>query len=257
MKSSDAARDPLDRVLVLVPTYNERDNLPCIIDRLRTAVPDADLMILDDNSPDGTGQVADELAARDARVRVMHREGKEGLGKAYLAGFAWGLEHGYDALVEIDADGSHPPASLPAMLEAARDADLVIGSRWVSGGSVVNWPRRREALSRGANLYTRALLGMPVRDATAGYRVYRASTLRTVGLDTVESQGYCFQVDLTWRTIRAGLTVVEVPIEFVEREVGASKMSRDIMLESLRKISWWGVQHRGGQARSITRRSRR
>ncbi len=257
MKSSDTARGALDQVLVLVPTYNERDNLPCIVQRLRTAVPDADLMILDDNSPDGTGRVADELAAGDAHVRVMHREGKEGLGRAYLAGFAWGLEHGYDALVEIDADGSHPPETLPAMLDAAQQADLVIGSRWIPGGSVVNWPRHREALSRGANAYTRALLGIPVHDATAGYRVYRASTLRTVGLDTVASQGYCFQVDLTWRTIRAGLRIVEVPITFVEREVGASKMSRDIMVESLRKISWWGVQHRGGQVRSLGERIRR
>ncbi len=256
MKSSEPTRPPLGAVLVLVPTYDERDNLPLIIERLRASVPDADIMVLDDNSPDGTGEVADKLAANDSHVQVMHRAGKEGLGKAYLAGFSWGLEHGYDALVEIDADGSHPPEVLPTMLEAARDADLVIGARWVRGGKVVNWPIRRELLSRGANFYTRALLGMPVSDATAGYRVYRASTLRTVGLDTVESQGYCFQVDLTWRTVQAGLAIVEVPITFVEREIGASKMSRDIMVESLRKISWWGAQHRVEQVRALAGRRR-
>ncbi len=256
MKSSEPTRPPVGPVLVLVPTYDERDNLPLIIERLRTSVPDADIMVLDDNSPDGTGEVADKLAANDSHVQVMHRAGKEGLGKAYLAGFSWGLEHGYDALVEIDADGSHPPEVLPAMLEAARHADLVIGARWVRGGKVVNWPLRREMLSRGANFYTRALLGMPVSDATAGYRVYRADTLRTVGLDTVESQGYCFQVDLTWRTVQAGLTVVEVPITFVEREIGASKMNRDIMVESLRKISWWGARHRADQLRALARRGR-
>lgn len=256
MKSSEPTRPPLGAVLVLVPTYDERDNLPLIIERLRASVPDADIMVLDDNSPDGTGEVADKLAANDSHVQVMHRAGKEGLGKAYLAGFSWGLEHGYDALVEIDADGSHPPEVLPTMLEAARDADLVIGARWVRGGKVVNWPIRRELLSRGANFYTRALLGMPVSDATAGYRVYRANTLRTVGLDTVESQGYCFQVDLTWRTVQAGLAIVEVPITFVEREIGASKMSRDIMVESLRKISWWGAQHRVEQVRALAGRRR-
>ncbi|TWP36855.1 polyprenol monophosphomannose synthase [Leekyejoonella antrihumi] len=248
-------RRPLEHVLVLVPTYNEHENLPLIVQRLRSSVPDADIMVLDDNSPDGTGKIADELAAADSRVRVMHREDKEGLGKAYLAGFAWGLEHGYDALVEIDADGSHPPEVLPDMLAAAADADLVIGSRWVPGGKVVNWPLQRELLSRGANLYTRALLGMPVGDATAGYRVYRASTVRTIGLQGIASQGYCFQVDLTWQTLRAGLSIVEVPITFVEREIGDSKMSRDIMLESLTKISGWGIQHRWGQLRSLAGRA--
>jgi len=248
------SRRPIERVLVLVPTYNEHDNLPLIVERLRSSVPDADIMVLDDNSPDGTGKIADELAADDARVRVMHREGKEGLGKAYLAGFAWGLEHGYDALVEIDADGSHPPEVLPSMLAAAADADLVIGSRWVPGGKVVNWPWQRELLSRGANLYTRALLGMPVGDATAGYRVYRASALRTIGLEDIASQGYCFQVDLTWQTIQAGLKVIEVPITFVERQIGASKMSRDIMLESLTKISGWGLEYRWHQVRGLTSR---
>ncbi|AKU16979.1 polyprenol monophosphomannose synthase [Luteipulveratus mongoliensis] len=247
-------RSPLSRVLVLIPTYNERENLPIIVRRVRAAVPQADVLVLDDGSPDGTGKVADELAGDDPQIKVMHRAGKEGLGAAYLAGFAEGLAQGYDALVEMDADGSHPPESLPAMLEAAADADLVIGSRWVPGGSVVNWPWHREALSRGGNLYIRVLLGMPVKDATAGYRVYRSSALREIGLDEVASAGYCFQTDLTWRTTRAGLTVVEVPIRFVEREIGDSKMDQNVVRESLTRITGWGAEYRWHQLRSLTRR---
>ena len=184
----------------------------------------------------------------------MHRPGKHGLGNAYLAGFAWALEHGYGAIVEMDADGSHQPEQLPTLLAALPDADLVIGARWVRGGSVVNWPLHRKALSVGANLYTRALLGMPVHDATAGYRVYRASALQTIGLDHVASQGYCFQVDLTQRAVRLGLRVVEVPITFVEREIGDSKMSGDIMRESLQRITSWGLAYRAAQVRRLGRR---
>ncbi len=250
----DIDRPPLSRVAVLIPTYNERENLPRIVRRVREEVPEVDVVVLDDASPDGTGEVADELAAADPQVRVIHRPGKHGLGAAYLEGFRWAMEAGYDAVVEMDADGSHQPEHLPALLEAARDADLVIGSRWVRGGSVVNWPAYRKALSVGANVYTKALLGMPVNDATAGYRVYRVAALRTMGLADVASQGYCFQVDLTWRAIRHGLTVVEVPITFVEREVGASKMSRDIMAESLRRITSWGVGYRGAQVRAAAGR---
>lgn len=241
---TDPQRAPLARVCVLVPTYDERENLPRIVARLRAAVPDADVLVLDDASPDGTGEVADRLAAADAAVHVLHRAGKQGLGAAYLAGFAWALERGYDAAVEIDADGSHQPEALPALIRAAAGADLVIGSRWVPGGSVVNWPAHRKALSVGANLYTRVLLGMPVADATAGFRVYRASALRALDLATVDSEGYCFQVEMTWRAVRAGLQVVEVPIEFVEREIGESKMSRDIVQESLVRITGWGLAHR-------------
>lgn len=239
---------------MLVPTYNERENLPLILGRIRKSVPDADVLVLDDNSPDGTGEVADELAAGDQRVQVLHRDGKEGLGKAYLAGFEWGLERGYDALVEIDADGSHPPERLPAMLAVAADADVVIGSRWIRGGKVVNWPLHRKALSIGGNIYVKTLLGMPVNDATAGFRVYRADALRTIGLCDVDSYGYCFQADLTWRAIRAGLHVVEVPITFVEREIGQSKMNPDIARESLRNISRWGWEYRRGQVRSLSER---
>jgi dolichol-phosphate mannosyltransferase len=247
----ETARPPLRRVAVLIPTYNERDTLPVLLRRLREVVPDVDVAVLDDNSPDGTGQVADRLAASDEQVHVIHRAGKEGLGAAYLAGFRWALAEGYDAVVEMDADGSHRPEHLPALLAAAADADVVIGSRWVRGGSVVNWPLHRKALSVGDNLYVKLLLGMPVNDATAGYRVYRADALRAMGLQDVASQGYCFQTDLTWRAVRTGLRVVEVPITFVEREVGTSKMSRDVMTESLRRITGWGVHHRARQLRGL------
>ncbi|WP_449065843.1 polyprenol monophosphomannose synthase [Planomonospora algeriensis] len=230
------------RVLVIVPTYNERENLPVIVERIRAAVPEAHLLVADDASPDGTGEIADGLAAEDDHVHVLHRPGKQGLGAAYIAGFRWGLAEGYDVLVEMDADGSHQPEELPKLLHALADgADLSIGSRWVPGGKVVNWPGSREFLSRGANVYTRMMLGMPVRDATAGFRAYRASTLEKIGLDDVESQGYCFQVDLTLRTVRHGLRVAEVPITFVERTVGASKMSRDVIAEALWRVTLWGV----------------
>jgi dolichol-phosphate mannosyltransferase len=250
-------RPPLRKVVVLIPTYNERENLPLIMSRLRAAVPEADALVLDDNSPDGTGAVADQLAAQDAQVQVLHREGKGGLGAAYLAGFAWALDRDYDVLVEMDADGSHQPEQLPDLLAALADADVVLGSRWVPGGAVVNWPIHRKALSRGGNFYTRALLGMSVGDATGGYRAYRASALRDLDLHDVASAGYCFQVELVWRAARRGLTVVEVPITFVERTIGDSKMSQDIVRESLGKITRWGVSYRLGQLGSLIRREPR
>jgi len=240
-------RNELERVLVVIPTYDERDNLGRIIARLRAAVPNADVLVVDDDSPDGTGALADELAASDARVHVLHRPSKQGLGPAYLAGFAWGLDRDYDALVEMDADGSHAPEELPKLLAAAADADVVLGSRWVPGGSVVDWPRRREVLSRGGNAYARLLLGLPVRDATGGYRVYRRAVLETVALGDVASAGYCFQVDLLWRAWQAGFRVVEVPIRFVERTAGVSKMSRDVVAEALWRITVWGVRSRRGR----------
>lgn len=248
-------REPVTRVAVLVPTYNERDNLPRVVARLRSSAPEADIFVLDDNSPDGTGAVADELAAGDPRIRVVHRAGKEGLGRAYLAGFAIAVDEGYDAAVEIDADGSHQPEQLPSLLAALADADVVIGARWVRGGEVRNWPAHRKVLSVGANLYTKVLLGMRVNDATAGYRAYRTSALRTMGLERVESQGYCFQIDLTLRAVRAGLTVVEVPITFVEREVGVSKMGQDIVREALTSVTKWGIEHRAAQLRSLVHRA--
>ena len=244
-------RAPLDRVVVLIPTYNEKDNLPRIVGRVRTSVPSADILVLDDNSPDGTGAVADGLAASDPQVHVLHRPGKQGLGAAYKAGFAWALERGYDAAVEMDADGSHQPEQLPALLEGARDADLVIGARWVRGGSVVNWPAHRKALSVGANIYTKLMLGLPVNDATGGYRVYRTSALRAMDLDSVSSAGYGFQVDMTVALVRAGLRAVEVPIEFVEREIGESKMSGNIVSEAFVNVGKAGVAHRVGQLRGL------
>jgi dolichol-phosphate mannosyltransferase len=210
-------------------------------------VPTADLLIVDDNSPDGTGEIADKLAAADTRIHVMHREGKSGLGTAYIAGFGWAQENGYGVMVEMDADGSHDPADLPKMLTALESADLVIGSRYVPGGTVVNWPKSREALSRGANVYVRLVLGISVHDATGGYRAYRADTLSAIGLDTVDSQGYCFQIDLTMRAIKAGRTVTEVPITFTERARGASKMSRGIIIEALWRVARWGVSSRLGR----------
>lgn len=230
------------RVLVIVPTYNERENLPLITRRLREALPDVHLLVADDNSPDGTGRIADELAEGDDHVHVLHRSRKQGLGAAYIAGFQWGLREGYDVIVEMDADGSHQPEELHKLLDAVADgADLAIGSRWVPGGKVVNWPAHRELLSRGANTYVRVMLGIPVRDATAGFRAYRAATLEKIGLDAVESQGYCFQVDLTLRTVRHGLRVTEVPITFVERTIGASKMSFDVILEAYWRVAAWGI----------------
>lgn len=232
------------RVLVVIPTYNEADNLTWIVSRVRQAVPSVDILVADDNSPDGTGAVAEQLAGQDRRVHVLHREGKQGLGAAYLAGFGWARRRGYDAVVEMDADGSHAPEDLPAMLTAARDADVVIGSRWTSGARVLNWPLRRLLLSRCGNLYARLALGMPVSDATGGYRVYRLSALDALDLESVCSQGYSFQVELSRLAHRAGVRIVEVPITFAERERGRSKMSPLIVAEALWRITGWAVADR-------------
>lgn len=228
--------------LVIVPTYDEIGSLGALVARLRACVPAADVLIVDDASPDGTGELADRLAAADPRIRVLHRPGKGGLGSAYLAGFADAIARGYDLVVEIDADGSHDPAELGAMLELARaGADLVIGSRWVPGGAVSNWPWYRRALSRGGNRYARTVLRSGIRDITAGFRVYRAAALRDVRLRDVASQGYCFQVELAWRLERSGHRVVEHPITFVERASGASKMHAGIVLEALIRVTAWGM----------------
>jgi dolichol-phosphate mannosyltransferase len=231
----------LGRTVVIIPTYNERQTLAPIVARVRTSVPEADILVADDNSPDGTGRIADELAAADPHVHVMHRLGKEGLGAAYLAGFAWALQQGYDVVVEMDADGSHQPEQLPRLLAALEDADLVLGSRWVPGGRTENWPSSRRFISRGGSAYTRLMLGIPLRDVTGGFRAFRASTLRALDLDEVASQGYCFQIDLAWRALQRGMRVVEVPITFVERTQGASKMSRKIVVEALWRVTAWGV----------------
>jgi len=244
------------RVVMVVPTYNEATNLRPLLERLRAAQPDVDVLVVDDSSPDGTGEIAEAIAAGDPRVHVLHRAAKEGLGKAYLEGFAWALAREYDVVGEMDADGSHQPEQLGLLLGALPRADLVIGSRWTRGGSIANWPVRRELLSRGGNFYTRVLLGIGVRDATAGFRVFRRETLETIDLATIASNGYVFQVDLAFRTLRAGLRVVEVPIEFVEREKGESKMSPGVATESLRRITWWGLGQRRRQVSAAVRRLR-
>jgi dolichol-phosphate mannosyltransferase len=245
------------RTLVIIPTYNESEALPVQLAAVRAAVPDVDILVADDNSPDGTGEWADEVALRDNQVHVLHRPQKAGLGAAYLEGFAWALDRGYDVVVEMDADGSHRAVDLPLLLAALADAELVIGSRWVRGGSVVNWPSRRKFLSVNANRYVRLAMGMKVHDATAGFRAYRATTLAQLDLAGVESQGYCFQVDMTWRVVQRGGRVVEVPITFVERELGVSKMSGDIIKEALVKVTVWGAQRRCRQITGAERRARK
>lgn len=250
---------PAARVLVIIPTYDEAVTLPVTLARLRSAVPDADALVVDDASPDGTGAIADGLARTDDAVHVLHRTGKQGLGSAYVAGFRWALDRGYAVVVEMDADGSHQPEELPRLLEALdspvpgeapeETPDLVIGSRWVPGGRVENWPRHRELLSRGGNTYTRLAIGLPLRDATAGFRAYRADVLRRIPLGEVASQGYCFQVDMDVRVHEAGGRIVEVPIRFVERTEGHSKMSRDIIAEALVRVTYWGVRRRVRQVR--------
>lgn len=239
------------RVLVVIPTYNEALTIQKVVARVRTAVDSSHVLVVDDGSPDGTGRIADRIAELDDHVDVLHRACKEGLGAAYVAGFRWGLAHGYEALVEMDADGSHQPEELPRLLTALDDADLVLGSRYVPGGRVVNWPGHRELLSRGGNLYTRLALGIPLRDATGGFRAFRADTLRSLDLDDVASHGYCFQVDLAWRAVRAGLRVVEVPITFVERVEGTSKMSGAVVREALWRVTQWGLMRRFEQLRAL------
>lgn len=246
------------RALVVVPTYCEAESLPGTLARLRAAVPAADVLVVDDASPDGTGRLADAAAAADPGVHVLHRDRKDGLGAAYVAGFRWGLAGGYDVLVEMDADGSHQPEQLPRLLDAvAAGADLALGSRWVPGGAVHRWPPSRVLLSRGGNAYTRLVTGIGLHDATGGFRAFRRGVLEAVELEDIASQGYCFQVDLAWRAVRAGFSVVEVPIDFVERTAGSSKMSRQIVAEALWRVTSWGVAHRARQARALGRRALR
>jgi dolichol-phosphate mannosyltransferase len=229
-------------LLVIIPTYNERGNIARVIERTRSAVPGAHILVVDDNSPDGTGQLADDIAAHDSAIRVLHRAGKDGLGRAYLAGFRIAIDDAYDYVAEMDADGSHDPAELPAMLKRARSgADLVIGSRWIPGGAVSNWPRSRQLISRLGNAYARTILRSRVRDITAGFRIYRTAALATMRLESVASHGYGFQVELAWRIERAGGSIIEHPITFVERESGRSKMHIGIVVEALARVTAWGV----------------
>jgi dolichol-phosphate mannosyltransferase len=234
----------LGRVLVIVPTYNEAENLEGILVRLADSVPEADALVVDDGSPDGTGELADKLAARNPGVHVLHRTAKEGLGRAYVAGFRWAREQGYDVLVEMDADGSHAPEQLPRILAALESADLVLGSRYVPGGAVTDWPLHRLLLSRAGNRYTRWALRLPLNDATGGFRAARAELIDRLPFDDVASEGYCFQVDWAWRAVRAGARVAEVPITFTERTLGRSKMSGSIVGEALVRVTGWGLRDR-------------
>ncbi|WP_223693360.1 polyprenol monophosphomannose synthase [Leifsonia poae] len=243
--------------LVIIPTYNERENVASIVARVRASTPEVEILVVDDNSPDGTGAIADALAAEDPNVHVLHRPGKNGLGAAYRDGMRWALDAGYGRIVEMDADGSHRPEQLPRLLGALRTesaqpgspaasttpggADVVLGSRWVAGGGVENWPARRRLLSRGGSAYSRIALGVPARDVTGGYRAFTADALRRIHFADVESQGYCFQIDMLRRAYAAGLLVAEVPITFVEREHGASKMTGGIVAEAMLRVTGWGL----------------
>jgi dolichol-phosphate mannosyltransferase len=248
------------RTLVVVPTYNERATIAEVVARTLAAPVDVDLLVVDDDSPDGTGRLADRLASEHPEVRVLHRQGKGGLGAAYRAGLGQGLAEGYDVLVEMDADLSHDPGQLPDLVGATRDADLVIGSRYIPGGRIENWPRHRLALSSWGNAYVRLVTGIPVRDATSGFRAYRREVLEEIGLAELRSDGYSFQLETALLTWRAGFTISEVPITFVERRAGASKISRSIVVEALWRVLGWGLRGPRGAAEphphSISRNGR-
>jgi dolichol-phosphate mannosyltransferase len=231
----------MHRTLAVIPTYNEVDNLVPIVRRLLHQPVAVDILIVDDNSPDGTGDIADGLASEDSRVHVLHRPRKEGLAAAYRNGFVWGLRHGYDQLVECDADGSHQPEELPRLLQALTVADVVVGSRWIHGGSVVGWPYRRQLLSRAGSWYARLALHLSQRDVTSGYRAFRATALEVLPLDDIQSEGYSFQIETLWRARRAGLTVAEVPITLTERQHGVSKMHGRIVVEALLRVTAWAL----------------
>jgi dolichol-phosphate mannosyltransferase len=225
--------------LIVIPTYNERDNVEDIARRFLVALPSTDLLFVDDNSPDGTGALLDEMANAEPRIHVMHRAGKLGLGTAYVEGFTWGLARNYDYLFEMDADGSHDPQYLPQMLALAQDgADGVIGSRYVPGGGTVNWGLSRKIISRGGGLYARTILGVDIQDLTAGFMCWRRATLEAIDLPSITSNGYSFQIEMKYRALRRGFRLVETPIVFVDRRVGQSKMSRAIVIEALAKV-WW------------------
>src|SRR6202011_5174763 len=248
-----AGAPPSRRTLAIISTYNEPENLPLIVERVHKALPAVHILVVDDGSPDGTGDLADQLALADpGRTHVMHRTAKDGLGAAYLAGFAWGLSRDYSVLVEMDADGSHAPEQLDRLLDAIdAGADLAIGSRYVDGGNVQNWPWRRWALSWTANTYARLALGIGIHDITAGYRAYRRDVLQKIDLDHLDSKGHCFQIDPTWRAITNGFVVAEVPITFTERELGVSKMSGSNIREAVVKVAQWGIDGRRNRNRAV------
>lgn len=249
---------PSSRTLVIIPTFNERENLPLVIGRLRRARPEAEVLVVDDSSPDGTGELAEEIAAADTKVHVIHRSVKDGLWGAYRTGFRWGLERDYAVLCEMDADGSHAPEQLHRLLDAVdAGADLAIGSRYVPGGSTVNWPASRQLLSRGGNLYISLALGAGIRDITAGYRAFRREVLEALDLDAIGGAAYLFQTEVGFRVKEAGFTVVEVPITFTERELGESKMDSSFVAASLAEVTKWGIRHRAAQLRGLAGRLRR
>lgn len=249
--------EPLNRVLVITPTYNEAENIESIITRLRTMFTGVHALIVDDNSPDGTGEIADRLAANDPFVHVLHRTAKNGLAAAYLAGFAWGLENDFDVLVEMDADGSHDPKYIAPMLQAMREgADMVKGSRWMKGGST-DQTKPREFLSRAANAWVQGFMDLPVKDATGGFNAFRASMLREIDLGSVDSRGYTFQIDMTRRVLQAGGQVAEVPIYFPDRTLGESKMNGAIIGEALIKTAAWGTVTRKRQLGELAMRAGR
>jgi len=237
------------KTLVIVPTYQEAAGIVRALDAVLTDAPEVDVLVVDDRSPDGTGALVATHPAYGGRLELLSRPGRNGLGAAYRAGFGWALEHGYDAVVEMDADLSHPPAVIPALVAALASADLAIGSRYVAGGRTAGWPLRRRMVSRAGNAYVRAVLGMPVRDATAGFRAFRATTLRTIGALRSESDGYAFQIETTWRAARLGLTIAELPITFTERSVGESKMSSAIVAEALLRVARWRLRELTGSPR--------
>ncbi len=235
------------KTLIIIPTYNELDNLQPLLKAVSQNAPESDVLIVDDNSPDGTGQLADKLAENDTHIHVMHRTGKLGLGTAYIAGFKYAIANGYDAAFEMDADFSHDPTYLPDFLTAIENADLVIGSRYIRGGSTPNWSLLRRFISNGGNIYARLLLGMRVHDCTAGYRCYHRQVLEAIDLDTIQSQGYAFQVELAYRVQKHGFRIVEIPIVFKDRRVGKSKMSRKIFIEGFLRV----LQMRFGQQNQL------
>lgn len=230
------------RTLIIVPTHNEAANITTVIDKIQEHVPDTDVMVIDDASSDDTRMLVKQRIADGERIELVERDEKRGLGDAYLHAFRLALDADYDAVVEIDADMSHDPAVLPTMLAVAEcGINLVIGSRYVPGGSVIGWPRRRTWLSRWGNRYAAIMLGLAINDATAGYRVYRTDTLRTISLDGIQAGGYGFQVEMTYRTVRRGLSVVEIPIQFRDRVAGTSKMHRGIVVEAFKLVTYWGL----------------
>jgi dolichol-phosphate mannosyltransferase len=235
------------KVLVVLPTYNEAENIGEVLGRTREALPDADVLVVDDGSPDGTADLAEGIGRDAGHIEVLRRDRRRGLGDAYRAGFSWGMDHGYDAMIEMDSDLSHDPAALPSLVAPLEDHDLVIGSRYVAGGSIPEWAPHRRFLSRGGNVYSAWMLGVPVKDMTAGYRAYRATVLKDIDLQTIRADGYGFQIEMTYRTAQVGGRICEVPIRFVDRQLGQSKMSSRIVFEALWLVTRWGVKRRVAQ----------